>query len=122
MSAKARVIYSLGIASLITFTSSQLIAQTNHSCGVIPIAPDIIDGSSVSIDALVANSKDVNLFIEQADEYLDCQTAFNDEAKKLPKEEKAQRKTEMKSLLKRRNDIGDEFNAQVAAYREANPE
>lgn len=87
------------------------------ACGQEPSVPAIVDGSSASMEDLVANSKEVNAFIDQADEYLDCQEVFDGGNGKLS-ERALEKRAE---LLETRNEIGDNFNAQVAAFQKANP-
>lgn len=108
----------LAIAVTLSFFCSQTVAEPEQGCGDLPSAPEIIQGIDASLEELIANSKSVNAFIEKADQYLDCQAVFNKKTKKLPESVQEQ----LTALLNHRNEIGDEFNAQVAAYREANPE
>lgn len=92
-------------------------------CGVSPTAPEVVDGSSTTMEELVANSKAVQGFIAEADEYLDCQKeVVNDTTNGLSREERNSRTKLYESLVLVRNEIGDLFNAEIAEYRAANPE
>lgn len=82
----------------------------------------MIDGKTASMEDLVTASKAVTDFIANADTYLDCQEKRNKQAKKLSEDDQAERALTIRSLLNRRNAIGDEFNAQIALFREANPD
>lgn len=110
------------VISLSLVTSLAQAQPNRRGCGDLPIDPDLVDGSAASLDELVENSKAVNKFIEDADKYLDCQDGMSKFAKNMPEDMQVQRATIMTVLLNRRNAIGDEFNAEVAKYREANPE
>ena len=41
-------------------------------CGVLPIAPEVVDGREATIKQLVSNSKEVRQFLNKADRYLSC--------------------------------------------------
>lgn len=92
-------------------------------CGSAPAAPEVPDGATVTMEELVAASNEVKTFIANADTYLDCrQAAMQSKTyKKLSDEEKDSWKEGMIALTKSRNEIGDNFNAQVQAFKEANP-
>ena len=109
-------------SGLITMPMSSF-AQDGVDCGESPAAPDIVDGSTVSMEELVANSKAVNAFIEQADTYLDCQkAAVKSTTNGLSRDERQIRTAQYEALVPVRNEIGDLFNAEVQEYRAANPE
>ena len=101
--------------------SSTTFAQ---GCGEAPVKPKVVDGASVTMDQLVANSDAVKSYIAEADLYLDCHLAFRKtvEYKDLARREKAALADISEALLEDRNALGDEFNEQVMAYKEANTE
>ena len=102
------------------FTSGSLFAD----CGSAPNSPEIPDGATASMEELVGASKAVKAFIANADIYLDCREAAmnSEEYKNLAEEEKNAWIEDVSLLTKSRNAIGDNFNAQVSAYKEANPQ
>ena len=105
----------------LAFVSAPLMA---NDCGEVPQAPEVVDGASTSMDDLVANSQSVKAFIADADAYLDCNETFiqSDGFKDLePAEQQAALDTNTE-LLKARNQIGEDFNEEVAAYKAANPQ
>lgn len=93
-------------------------------CGDAPSEPDIIDGASASKEELVENSNAVKDFIDEADAYLDCSTAYvkTPDFEQLADDAKKELIESTKAVLEARNTIGPEFNEQVQAYKEANPE
>ena len=107
------------LAALVSlFFGSQAWAE----CPAAPDVPTIVDGSKASMEELIENSKAVKAFIADADAYLDCEEAKSKEmAETMDKEEMTQRMESLTAITKKRNAIGDEFNAEVAAYKEANP-
>ncbi len=91
-------------------------------CPGEPEVPTLVDGSKASMEELIENSKAVKAFIADADAYLDCEEAKTKEmADGMDKQEMTQRMETLTALTKKRNAIGDEFNTEVAAYKEANP-
>jgi hypothetical protein len=92
-------------------------------CGEVPVAPEIVDGTTASVDALVDNSEAVKAFIASADKYLDCRQVFRDspEFDALDKASQGDVIALDNSLLDLRNSIGESFNHQVKAYKQANP-
>ena len=122
MAQKKLLLAGLLTSGLITM-STLSIAQDGVSCGESPAAPELVDGSTASMEELVANSRAVNAFIEQADTYLDCQkAAVENTTNGLSRDERAIRTAQYESLVPVRNEIGDLFNAEVQEYRAANPE
>ena len=101
--------------------SHPVAAQDSTGCGELPVEPAIVDGVTSTMEQLVANSKEVNAYIAEADQFLDCSEA---RYKKLgsSRAHRDQLAEQIRSLTARRNEIGDEFNAQVAAFRAANPQ
>ena len=101
--------------------SHQVAAQDSTSCGELPVEPDIVDGASSTVEQLVANSEAVNAYIAEADQFLDCS---EDRYKRLSSSRihKDRIGEQIKTVTARRNEIGAEFNAQVAAYKAANPQ
>ena len=94
-----------------------------ENCGDTPVAPQLVDGASASMEELVANSEEVKAFIEQADQYLDCREAVipTDEYKALSRSGQKEYREANKLVLAARNDIGEAFNTEVAAFKAANP-
>ncbi len=92
-------------------------------CGEVPAAPEIIDGATATMEALVANSEEVKAYIAAADGYLDCREAIakSDDFKDLPAAEQQAQIAANAQVLETRNKIGDDFNAEVGAYKAANP-
>ena len=117
--------YKLLFASVFavsTFAISSLVfsqSEDDSGCGVEPVAPEIVDGATSSMEDLVANSKAVNAYIADADTFLDCREAY---VKGLDKSERDQHTGAISELTAKRNEIGDIFNAQVAKFKEANPQ
>ncbi len=93
-------------------------------CGEAPEKPEILDGAEATMEELVTKSNQVTAFIEKADEYLDCKEAYgqSEEFQELSEEEQVSWHKDRMELLDERNGIADEFNAEVAAFREANPD
>ncbi len=116
MSTKTRA----AVCLLAGLFSGPLLAE----CGQTPSIPVIPDGATAAMEELVTASREVKAFIADADAYLDCrETAMNsDEYGNLSVDDKSAWTNEIKELTESRNSIGDEFNAQVMAYKEANPE
>jgi hypothetical protein len=107
---------------LFAFTGSHAFAQTD--CGVLPEKPSIVDGTSATMEELVANSQEVKSYIGDVDSFLDCYDTFMQSSgfSELPQNEKLVYANAMDSILEARNAIGPEFNAQVEAFRAAQPE
>lgn len=105
---------------LVAFSSFALA----NECGEIPVAPSIVEGVTASVDDLVANSEAVKSYIEVADAYLDCTAEYRrtSEYRRLAPEDKEVIENLAGGLLEERNAIGDDFNAEVAAFQEANPQ
>ncbi len=106
--------------SLVVF-SSPLLA---NDCGEVPQSPELVDGETATMDELVANSESVKTFIADADAYLDCNEAFvtSKDFKQLDAAEQKKYLDLNSSLLKDRNDIGEDFNTEVTEYKAANPQ
>lgn len=105
---------------LLSISASPAWAQASVECGEVPVEPEIVDGAAATLEELVANSKAVNAFIEEVDLYLDCseQRYKQLSASKVHRDKLA---SEIKAITSRRNDIGDEFNEQVAVFKSTNP-
>ena len=110
---------SLNVFLCLLCLSRFVVAQNSYDCGDAPIVPTLVDGSTSTMDVLVENSKEVKAFIARADEYLDCREKLY--SRIIHKLQKEDLREEIKKVTKQRNDIGDEFNDQVAAYKRANP-
>lgn len=95
-------------------------AQDIAGCGEAPAEPAIVDGANSKIEQLIANSEEVNAFIEEIDKFLDCKESRYSTSS-LARRYKEDQADEIKSLTARRNAISDEFNAQIEAYKAANP-
>ena len=112
-------------AALSVALSNLSIAQESEAnqCGDAPLAPEVVDGSSATMTDLVANSKAVQTFIANADEHLDCKKALvNDTTNGLSSDERDIHEKNFMDLVTVRNEIGDLFNAEVEAFKAANPE
>jgi hypothetical protein len=96
-------------------------AQDAASCGEQPVEPTIVDGAASTFEQLIANGKEVNAYIAEADQFLDCSEAryIRISGSRIHKDILGE---QIKSLTTRHNEIGDELNAQVAAYQAANPQ
>lgn len=103
--------------------STAPLAALADTCGEVPDAPEIISGDTATMEELVANSQTVKSYIADADAYLDCNEALakSDAFKEMPVEEQKAVIDTSASLLESRNSIGDQFNAEVAAFKAANP-
>jgi hypothetical protein len=108
----------LAVLSLVLMSSTVL-----ADCGSLPGAPDIPNGAGASMDELVASSQAVKAFIASADAYLDCREAAMATEEFMAQDKKVinAAKKEIDSLIDARNDIGDQFNKEVGAYKKANP-
>lgn len=106
------------------FSLFGVMAHGADNCGEAPEKPEILDGSQATMEELVTNSNEVTAFIEKADEYLDCQDKYgqSDKFQDLNEEQQVSWHEDRMELLDVRNGIADEFNAEVAAFREANPD
>lgn len=95
-----------------------------NDCGEKPSVPTLVDGASVTMEQLVANSVEIKDFIAAADVYLDCDADFRQSIayKDMSRADKATATDDAKDYLDARNDVGDDFNVQVQAYRAANPD
>ena len=113
---------SFKLATLVLALSCASIAMADN-CGETPQPPEVIDGATATMDALVANSESVKTFISDADKYLDCRETYQKAKRfeKMSEDDKNAYMAETKVVLEQRNDIGDKFNAEVAAYKQANP-
>lgn len=94
-------------------------AQDAEGCGDQPVEPAIVDGATSTLEQLISSGKEVNAYIAEADQFLDCSEA---RYKRLSgsRFHKDKLGEEIKSLTTRRNEIGTELNAQVAAYQAVN--
>lgn len=94
-----------------------------QDCGDVPTKPMLVDGATSSMDQIVANSEDVKGYIAAADLYLDCHAewrkliAFRGQSR----DDRDVIEEEIKVILDDRNAVGDDFNAEVQAFRAANP-
>jgi hypothetical protein len=95
-----------------------------NECGDKPMVPTLVDGASVTMAELVANSVEVKDFIAAADVYLDCDADFRQSIayKDLSRSDKSAATDDAKDYLEARNDVGDDFNVEVQAYKSANPD
>lgn len=98
----------------------QVVAQ-DSDCGDLPVEPAIVDGSTATMEQLIVNSEEVKAYIAEADLFLDCSEARYKRVSvsRIHKERVGE---QIKSVTARRNEIGEEFNAQVVAYQAANPQ
>lgn len=96
-------------------------AQDASSCGEQPVEPAIVDGAASTLEQLIANGNEVKAYIAEADQFLDCSEAryIKLSGSRIHKDILGD---QIKSLTTSRNEIGDELNAQVAAYQAANPQ
>lgn len=94
-----------------------------NNCGEAPAAPALVDGAKVTMDEIVANSEQVKAYIATADQYLDCREQIipTEEFLARPEAEQESYRADNKTVLDKRNAIGEEFNAQVSAFKAANP-
>ena len=109
-------------ALLLAFAGAPAFAQSD--CGVVPEKPQIVDGATATMEELVANSEEVIDYIGEVDSFLDCHEAFmqEDSFSDLPENEQVGYANAMETILEARNAIGPEFNDQVQAFREAQPD
>ncbi len=109
------------VLSLGTLSAGAL--AIGEHCGEAPQAPEVVDGASVTMDELVANSEQVKAFIDQADAYLDCREAVmpGEAYQALSRADKRQYRDANREVLDARNKIGDSFNQEVAEFQKANP-
>ncbi len=107
--------------SILMGISSTALAQ---DCEDMPTKPAMTDGATATMDQIVANSEEVKAYIAAADTYLDCHADYRQTIayKSMSSEEKDASSDQAKALLDDRNDAGDEFNDEVQAYRDANPD
>ncbi len=109
------------LAVLLLLVGGKAFAQSD--CGVLPDKPTIVDGSTASMEELVANSEEVKGYISEVDSFLDCYDLYmqSSDFSELPQSEQVSYANAMEQILNARNSIGPEFNAQVEAFREAQP-
>jgi hypothetical protein len=109
----------ISLSILLGFSS----AAFAQSCGEAPEAPEIPDGATATMDQLVATSGAVNTFLDAADVFLDCGEAEKDTVvyKDLSRAEKGRIVEAREELIDIYNNIADDFNEEVMAYKEANP-
>ena len=107
--------------SILMGLSTTAMAQ---DCGVVPTKPAVVDGASSSMEQIIENSNEVKTYIAEADLYLDCHAAWRQliAFRGLSRDEKDAIEAEIKIILDERNAIGDDFNAEVQAFRAANPD
>ena len=107
--------------SILLGLSTTAMAQ---DCGVVPTKPEVVDGASSSMEQIIENSNEVKTYIAEADLYLDCHAAWRQliAFRGLSRDEKDAIEAEIKVILDERNAIGDDFNAEVQAFRDANPD
>gem|GEM_PF-908833 len=110
------------LLALLFVLGGPVYAQTD--CGVLPEKPSIVDGSTATMEELVANSQAVKSYIGDVDNFLDCYDAFmqSSDFSELPQKEKLVYANAMDNILEARNAIGPQFNAQVEAFRAAQPQ
>jgi len=108
----------------IAFGSLSAVALAADNCGDVPVAPELPDGTTASLDELVDTSNAVRNYIEDADKYLDCKESFarKRDFQRLSSEAQDAYREEVSVLTAKRNEVGDLFNAEVEAYRQANPD
>lgn len=94
-----------------------------NDCGEAPVAPQLVDGASVTMEEIVANSEQVKAYIAEADKYLDCREAIipTEAFTALDESAQAEYRAANKVVLDARNGIGEAFNAEVADFKKANP-
>jgi hypothetical protein len=99
-------------------------AFAQDECGEVPVAPEIVDGATATMEELVANSETVKAFVADADAYLDCREAYakDDAFKALSEDERKDYLAVNSALIDVRNGIGPSFNEQVGVYTKAHPE
>ncbi len=93
-----------------------------QDCGEAPEPPELVDGSEATMEDLAGNSEMVKSYIANADEYLDCRESYleTEAFRKLPPAERSDYIDENREVLSTRNSIGEDFNAEVVKYKEAN--
>lgn len=98
-------------------------AAMGSECGDPPAVPQLVDGATSTVDAVVANSEEVKAYIADADKYLDCREAAiaTEDFAALDKSAQGEYRAANKAVLDARNEIGEDFNEQVAAFKKANP-
>lgn len=106
--------------AFLSMLSMPLAAQSETDCGDPPTEPTLVDGATSTMEQLVINSKEVNAYISEADEFLDCS---EDRYIRIShsKAHSKQLAEQVKAITERRNTIGDKFNTQVTAFKAANP-
>ncbi|MFA5548537.1 MAG: hypothetical protein WDA10_08370 [Porticoccaceae bacterium] len=94
-----------------------------NECGEPPAAPPLVDGATATMEAVVANSDEVKVYIADADKYLDCREAAiaTEGFTALDKSAQDEYRAANKTVLDARNAIGEDFNKEVAAFKKANP-
>jgi hypothetical protein len=93
-------------------------------CGEAPVAPELADGTTATMDELIANSEAVKSFIADADTYLDCREDLmkSDEFKMMEEAVRASYVTATSELLDIRNSISEDFNEQVKIFSQRSDE
>lgn len=111
------------IAAL-TLGSMSALALAADQCGDPPLAPTIPEGATATLEELAAAAEQVNQYGELSNTYLDCVESFTGKRafKQLSREEQAAIHEKFSTAAASHNATLDAFQAELEAFRAANPE
>lgn len=107
---------ALGSISALTLAADQ--------CGEAPAAPAIPEGATATLEELAAAAEQVNQYGELSNTYLDCVEEFTGKRafKQLSRDEQAAIHDKFSTAAASHNATLDAFQAELEAFRAANPE
>lgn len=107
---------ALGSMSALTLAADQ--------CGEAPSAPAIPEGATATLEELAAAAEQVNQYGELSNTYLDCVESFTGKRafKQLSRDEQAAIHEKFSAAAANHNTTLDAFQAELEAFRAANPE
>lgn len=108
----------------IALGSMSALALAADQCGEAPAAPAIPEGATASLEELAGAAEQVNQYGELSDTYLDCVESFTRKRafKKLSSDEQAAINEKFNTAAASHNATLDAFQAELEAFRAANPE
>lgn len=104
--------------------SMSALALAADDCGAPPEAPTIPEGATATLEELAATAEQVNQYGEESNVYLDCIEAFTGKRafRQLSREEQAAVHEKFSNAASNHNATLDTFQAELDAFRAANPE
>lgn len=104
--------------------SMSAFALAVDNCGTPPEAPVVPEGATAALEDLAAAAEQVNQYGEASNVYLDCIEEFTGKRafKQLSREEQAAVHEKFSTAAAKHNEVLDSFQAELEAFRAANPE